>query len=103
MRKVFDKLRKGYPVYGWELNRPDREESNVCSETKMEAIVEASKAEEEELEKQIEERGEVDESVFVYAQMKKREEAQMKERMWQRKDEKERARLGKQGISEREQ
>ncbi|KAJ6276813.1 hypothetical protein J3E71DRAFT_186808 [Bipolaris maydis] len=95
MRKVFDKLRKGYSVYGWELNRPGSEESTKCSESKIEAIVEASKAEEEEIEKQLKECGEVDENVFVYAQMKKREGEKRKERMWQRKDEKERARLGK--------
>ncbi|EUC31352.1 hypothetical protein COCCADRAFT_38545 [Bipolaris zeicola 26-R-13] len=99
MRKVFDKLRKGYPVYGWELNRPGSEESNASPETKTEVIAEASKAEEEEVEKQLEESGEVDESVFVYAQMKKREEERAREREWQRKNEKERARLEKQGTS----
>ncbi|EUC42247.1 hypothetical protein COCMIDRAFT_104063 [Bipolaris oryzae ATCC 44560] len=95
MRKVFDKIRKGYPVYGWELNRPGSGESNQCSESKMKAIVEASKAEQEEVEKQLEECGKVDESVFVYARMKKMEEERAKERKWQRKNEKERARLGK--------
>ncbi|KNG51957.1 hypothetical protein TW65_00972 [Stemphylium lycopersici] len=95
MRKVFDKIRKQYPTYGWELNLRDTTPPQEPTKTKTEVIEEDARVEEEEIERQLQESGEIDDSVFVFSKVKQREEEQERSEYYRRKDTKEFLRIQK--------
>ena len=67
-RKVFDKIRKGYPVYRRELNNPNVEsvEHVETQQSKHELIKKAD----EEIEKLLQKGGKLDGNAFVHSKLK---------------------------------
>jgi hypothetical protein len=90
MTKVFDKIKKKYPVYGRELNLNLEKTKELVHESMD--IQEQDRVATEEAEKQLEETGTIQEETWLYSKLKSQAKVTKLQQIYSRKDNKEDAR-----------